>query len=103
MAAQFVLIEGTDQTICIRGGEYPPRIKRFWFYREDDRLEVNLYSEENACDRGNQYTAPTWAIEHVPSWQDAVDGYAEWMEEAFGLVPFEEREDVPDWLRKTCL
>ena len=103
MAAQFVLIEGPEETICIRGGEHPPRIKRFWFYRQGDRLEVNLYSEENACDRGNQYTAPTWTIEHVPSWENAVDGYVEWMEEAFALVPFEEREDVPDWLRKTCL
>jgi hypothetical protein len=103
LAAQFVLVEGPRETICLRSNEYPPRFKRFWFYRVGDGLEVHLYSEENACERRGEYTAPAWHIERVPSWREAVDAYTAWMESAFGLVPFEQRSDTPEWLRRTAL
>ena len=42
MAAQFILIEGEEETVCIRTNEHPPRFKRFWAYRVEDSLEVHL-------------------------------------------------------------
>jgi hypothetical protein len=103
LSAQFVLVENPEETICIRSDECPPRFKRFWFYRVGDGIEVHLYSEENACQRGTEYTAPQWHIDRVASYREAVDAYVTWMEGAFGLVPFDERPDVPDWLREIAL
>ena len=103
MSAQFVLIENPEQTVFIHAREYPLRFKRFWFYLVDNHIEVHLYSEANGFERSGEYTAPVWHIDHVASKEDAVESYATWMEKAFNLVPYEQRSDVPDWLRKTAL
>ncbi len=102
MAAQFILIEGGEETVCIRSNEHPPRFKRFWAYRFEDSLEVHLMSEENAFELSNEHSSPTWHIDRVESWEDAVDPYIEWMEKAYDLTPFDRRRDVPDWLRRVA-
>jgi hypothetical protein len=103
MSAQFVLIEGAEQTVCIYTHEYPLRVKRYWFYRVGEGLEVHLYSEENASERRSEYTAPVWHIDRAGSLHEAVESYSTWMEDAFDLVPFEQRSDTPEWLRKIAL
>ena len=102
MAAQFILIEGEEETVCIRANEHPPRFKRFWAYRAEEGLEVHLMSEENAFELSNEYSSPTWHIDRVSSWEEAVEPYIEWMEEAYGLEPLESRRDVPEWLRRVA-
>ena len=103
MAAQFILIEGEEETVCIRANEHPPRYQRFWAYRVEDSLEVHLMSEENAFELNNEHSSPTWHIERVSSWQDAVDPYIEWMEKAYDLTPFDQEARCARMAASGCL
>ena len=98
-AAQFLLLRAEGRTLCLQAREYPPRVKKLWLYRRGGHLALRLYTEADACRRSSEYSAPTWTLEEVDEWRRAVDDYAAWMADAFGLRPFTERADVQPWLR----
>lgn len=99
-AAQFALLRAEDdQTLYLHANEYPPRVKKLWIYRRGERQEIRLYDEADACRRATEYTAPTWHLDTVADWRDAVDDYAAWMSKAYGMRPYEERADVQPWMK----
>ena len=102
-AAQFVLLRGGERTLYLHAREYPPRVKKLWAYRWDNALEIRLYSEADACRRSTEYAAPTWHLDEVQDWREAVDDHAAWMGSAYGVRPFSERADLQPWMRRIAL
>ncbi len=82
------------------------RRKTFVFNPQDDGLCAELIFEEDARDMGNRIAVPDWEIGYT----ERADEMTELMEsqrikvaEDYGLLPWEERPDVPDWARKISL
>ena len=61
-------------------------------------LHPLLTSEADACRRSTEYAAPTWHLDEMGDWREAVDDHAEWMGNAYGVRPFSERADVQPWM-----
>ncbi len=101
--AQFALLRGDGGYRYLHTHEYPPRVKKLWLYPHGDQLELMLYSEADACRRSNEYVAPTWYLDEVSDWRQAVEDYRGWMAEAFGLRPVAERPDAQPWLMDVSL
>jgi hypothetical protein len=101
--AQFLLLEASDRTLCVRGPEHPFGWKRFWAHRDGDSLSLELYSEAKACERKSEHMTPCWYIEQASGREEAIDDYQQWLVDAYGLVPFNQRVDVPSWLPKIAL
>lgn len=101
--AQFALLRGDAGFHYLHAHEYPPRVKKLWLYPQGDGLELVLYSEADACRRGGEYAAPTWHLDEVSDWRQAVDDYRAWMADAFGLLPHAQRRDAQPWLKDLSL
>ena len=102
-AAQFALFRNGARTVYVHAREYPPRVKKLWIYRRGEHQECRIYDEADARRRATEYATPTWYLDDVPDWREAVDDHAHWMAEAFGLQPFAERADAQPWLKQIGL
>jgi len=98
-AVQFAIFHGDGQHVILSAREYPPRVKKLWVYRIGEHQDVYLYSEEDACRRGQEYTAPTWTLSRTADWRPVVDDYSRWMGQAFQMAPFAERPGLQPWLK----
>jgi hypothetical protein len=101
--AQFALFQGGSGFRYLHAHEYPPRVKKLWLYPSGDSLELVLYSEADACRRGGDYSAPSWHLDEVGDWRQAVEEYRGWMAGVFGLRPVAERADAQPWLKDMSL
>ena len=54
-----------------------------------------IYTEANASERKKKYTTPVYFLENVNSLADGVNRHVAWMKNAYGLLPFDKRKDVP--------
>jgi hypothetical protein len=102
-AAQFVLLHDGERTLYLHTREVPPRVAKLWVYRWGDHQEFRLYSEADACRRTTEYVSPTWFLDQVDDWRQAVDDHVRWMKQAYDLRPFAERADVQPWLKGIAL
>jgi hypothetical protein len=98
-AVQLAIFHGSGQNVILSAREYPPRVKKLWVYRKGEHQEVYLYSEQDACRRGQEYTAPTWWLCSAADWRPAVEAYSRWMGQAFQMQAFAERPGVQPWLK----
>jgi hypothetical protein len=102
-AAQFALLQGEEGTLYLHAQDFPPRVKKLWIYHRGEQQEIRLYDEADACRRTTEFVAPTWYLDSVADWHDAVDDHRAWMAETYGLRPFEERPDVQPWMKEVGL
>ncbi|MDP9381059.1 MAG: hypothetical protein M3Q29_13100 [Chloroflexota bacterium] len=95
-----------------RGGELlylrslDPRVreKRFAFIRRDDgNLDIELIFEESATRMGSTVSVPVWEIGACDTLEEALGRQTDAVQRDHALVPWEQREDVPDWARKISL
>ena len=105
MHAQAFVITGdkAETPLLVRSKEYPPRFKGYWLSREGDGVRLGTYLEANAFDRQLKCSTPVWYLEPVPDVQTGYNRHFEWMEEAYGTRPLEERDDAPDWVKDICM
>ena len=101
--AQFMLINAPDHTILIRSEDYPPQFKRYWFFRNGRSINLVTYTEANGSEKKKIFSSPRYFLEKFDSISDAVKIHAGWMRNAYKLVPFNERKDVPKWVKNICL
>jgi len=101
--AQFVAFRAAEQTWWLDNREHPFRVKRLWLTRRGEQLMLETYNEDYARSRSHEFTTPLWTLKQVPSWEDAIEEYRGWMENAYQLVPLEKRTDAPAWLREIAL
>lgn len=79
------------------------RDKRFVFVRTGDKLNAELIFEEAAVSMTNRIDAPEWEIGWGKNLAEIYEPHRLHVEKCYGLVPWEERTDVPGWAREISL
>lgn len=80
------------------------RPKRFAIRRDlDGDCVIELYHEEKATKFSNSIDVPIWRIGFCNDPWDAIKMRMNFMEEKWGLRSWDERNDVPDWMKKISL
>ncbi len=102
-SSPFAILRTDDQTLCLQSREYPPRVKKLWIYRKGDHQELRVYDEADNVRRSRDFTGSLWRLEHVKDWQSAADDYSAWLAQAYSVLPFEERDDVLQWMKRVGL
>jgi len=77
------------------------RPKRFAVYRHpvSGRVTLELIHEEDARRLGSSIECPLWQTGHTLDRQTVLEQRMRDLEHGFGLVPFAQRSDVPEWFR----
>ena len=75
------------------------RDKRFVFVRNGNRMDAELIFEEMAVRMTNRIVVPEWEIGYGTCLQEIYEPHRLHVEKSYGLVPWEQRADVPDWAR----
>lgn len=80
------------------------RPKRFAIRRDlDGACVIELYHEEKAINLSNSIEIPMWKIGFCSDPWDIFKMRMNFMEKEWGLKSWEERDDVPDWMKKISL
>jgi hypothetical protein len=79
------------------------RAKTFGAQLCEDHLLVELHHHEDARNWNPKIITPAWWMSRVDSPRQALERRMGIMEARWGLQPWETREDVPDWARRTSL
>ena len=101
--AQFMVINTNDGTLLIRSEDYPPKFKRYWFFRNGAKINLTTYTEANASEKNKVFSTPKYFLENTDGIADALKRHDTWMKEAYKLVSFDKRNDIPNWVKKICL
>jgi|SRR5579884_474659 len=89
--------------IAARSRDECVRAKRIAVYPVGDALTVELIHEEAAPAMGTGGVTPPWRIERTRVPDAVVRDHIAHVARAFGLLPWEERADVPPWAREIAL
>jgi hypothetical protein len=79
------------------------RAKRFAIMQRDGGVTVELIHEDAANEMTSSTTAPPWRIGRTDDPESIVRRHGQHVAGAFGLAPWEVREDVPLWAREVAL
>lgn len=79
------------------------REKRFVWNWVKGKLNLELIFEENASEMGTKVSVPEWEIGEGSCLAEIYEPHRKHVEHSYGLVPWEKREDVPDWAREISL
>ncbi len=93
-AAGFLYFRSRDSRV---------REKRFAFLRTGDGLKVELIFEESATGMGRSVAVPVWEVGTADSLEEILERQTDVVERDYGLIRWEERRDVPDWVRGISL
>jgi len=79
------------------------RPKRFYFQAGERAFRVEAVYEHDAWRDDTRVAVPRWRLARTSSLDAAVQTHMQHVERAFGLVPWEQRTDVPPWMRDLAL
>lgn len=79
------------------------RPKRYYFQAGEKGYRVEAVYEHDAWRDDNHLDVPTWRLGRAASFDEAIAPHMEHVEQAFRLVKWESRTDVPAWMRDTAL
>lgn len=89
--------------IYFRSLDTEVRDKRFAFLPKEDGLDVELIFEEAATKMRDSIAVPTWETGMVSDPEVIVRQQTQHVEQAYGLIPWEQRRDVPAWAKDISL
>jgi len=98
-----IMCVGEGEHIWLRSLDRRVREKRFTWLRRDDALDIELIFEENATEMGNHVVVPAWEVGSSATPEAVIETHQVHVERAYGLLPWEERPDVPGWGREISL
>lgn len=102
----LVVLEADDGLFYyFRSMDNHVREKRFYIEkcRDSDLMHVELIHEELATRMKDSVSCPVWEIGVARNLESIYRKHAEMLIDHYGLVPFEERNDVPDWFKDISL
>jgi hypothetical protein len=79
------------------------REKRFALQHINGKLQVELIFEELVAAQGLTITAAPWEIARHESFSEVATVHQAHVERTYGLIPWEQRPDVPGWARQIAL
>ena len=77
--------------------------KRFFFQPGESGYRVEAIAEAPAWNQQKRWTVPLWRIMRTASADVAVQKHYEYLDRTFRLKKWDERADVPTWMRKVAL
>jgi hypothetical protein len=79
------------------------RPKRYYFQAGERAFRAEAIYEHDAWRKDTRVQVPRWRLGRATSFEGAMQPHMDHVEKAFHLVPWEERRDVPSWLRQVAL
>lgn len=79
------------------------RANRFYFQPGEEGYRVELIYEKEGWEKSMVLDSPVWRVGKSTTLEGAFRPHFEHVERTFNLPDWEERTDVPNWLRKTDL
>lgn len=98
-----VVLDAGDSHWLVDSLDAQVRPKRWYFQPGPDGYRLELVVEEKGYRWGPHFACPPWRIARAPSNDAAFERHRASREQLLGLVPWERRTDVPDWLREVAL
>jgi hypothetical protein len=96
----LLLIEtGTEELLYVHSLDKVVRPKRFYLRAEDGQFYAELVVEERASDWKPSFHTPRWRLARCEHPAQAYTAHQAHVAEAFHLIPWAERTDVPAWAR----
>ena len=99
----LVFLQKGSEYVYFRSLDDRVRAKRFAFYAQDGEAVAELIHEEAAHEMSGRIETPPWRIGRTRDPEAVVREHTAHIERAYGLRPWEEREDVPTWAREVSL
>ncbi len=106
VSTPLVILEADDGLFYyFRSLDNQVREKRFYIQKDQnsDQLVIELIHEELATVMAEDVVCPTWEVGVSEDLESIYQKHAEMIAEHYGLVPFQDRTDVPDWLKDISL
>ncbi len=99
----LVFLEKGGEHVYFRSLDDRVRAKRFAFYGQDGEAVAELIHEEASHEMSGRIETPPWRIGRTRDPEAVVREHTAHVERAYGLRPWEERDDVPAWAREISL
>lgn len=102
----FAVTDGPDSLLTVRSLDDTPRPKTFAFlphFDDDTIMEIELLVEAAATKPSTTFKAPAWALGHSSSVEPLQTAHREHIAAAYQTPTWEERNDVPAWMRAKSL
>lgn len=100
----MLVIEHDDGTnTCLRSLDERVRDKRFVLIQRGETVDAELIFEQYAQDIDTSIEVPTWEVGPCASIKEAYGRHMKHIEKAYGLIPWKQRSDVPDWAKEISL
>ncbi|MFQ5945007.1 MAG: hypothetical protein ACE5NC_02000 [Anaerolineae bacterium] len=92
-----------DGLLFVQSLDRAVRPKRFYLKPRGESFRLELIAEEEARRWAADWTSPPWRIARAETTGEIYRTHHSHLEEAYGLVPWEARADLPDWIKETQL
>jgi hypothetical protein len=93
-ADDFMFIDPLDNHV---------RPKRFYFQPGEKFYRVEAIYEHDGWRNDRKVTLPRWRLGYSKTFEGAIQSHMSVIEDAFRLVPWETRADVPAWARRIAM
>ena len=100
----LLVFELKDKTyMFLRSNDTIVREKRFYLEKVNDTLTAELIFEELGTKMTNEVEVPSWEVGFSKDIESIYVKQTNQIVENYGLIKFEERDDVPNWLKDVSL
>jgi hypothetical protein len=104
LTTPLVFVERPDGTVCaISARDDRVRTKRFYLQPGEHGYRVECLVEAEAWKPYNRLVTPTWHIAAGTTVAAAAAAHYGHVANAFGVLPWDTRPDVPAWMKRTAL
>ncbi|MGH7593645.1 MAG: hypothetical protein ACRELE_07330, partial [Gemmatimonadales bacterium] len=94
---------GDQEFLSIAARDERVRTKRFFFQPGERGYRVEAIVEADGWNQQPRFEVPPWTIMRTSTADAAVDAHYQHLERVHGLRKWDDRTDVPDWMRRTAL
>lgn len=104
MGTPLAIVTAADQS-CIAISSLDTHVctKRFFFQPGEQGYRVEAIAEAPAWNQQKRWQVPGWRIMRTANADAAVQAHYEYLDRTYRLKKWDERTDVPDWMRKVAL
>ncbi|MGH7584481.1 MAG: hypothetical protein ACREL5_14775, partial [Gemmatimonadales bacterium] len=104
MGTPLAIVTASDQSFfSISARDTNVRTRRFFFQPGETGYRVEAISETGGWEQRPRYEMPPWTIMRTPTAEAAVEAHYQHLERAFNISTWENRHDVPDWMRNLAM
>ena len=99
----LVCIKNANDVRYYRSLDTTVRPKSFTLYKVNETATVELVYEEDARFKLNEITVPPFEIGNVSTYEEIYENQRLYIEKAYNLKKWNDREDVPSWAKDISL